>query len=50
MKIKLYYFGLVSGLSNFSAIIDTITIRIILVIVETKDAATCTIFDIRMVV
>lgn len=49
MKTKLYSFGFVSGFSNFSAIIETITIKIMLVTVETRDAATCTIFDIKIV-
>ena len=35
---KLYYFGFDSGLSNFSAIILTITIKIIFVTVDNKDA------------
>lgn len=38
MKIKLYSFGFVSGFNNFSAIILTITIKSMLVMVETREA------------
>lgn len=49
MNTKLYSFGFVSGLSNFSAIIETITIRMMFVTVETRDAATWTMLDIKIV-
>lgn len=49
IKIKLYSFGFVSGFSNFSAIILTITIKIMLVIVETREAPICTMLDIKIV-
>lgn len=49
MKIKLYSFGFVYGFKSFYAIIVTITIRIMFVTVDSKDAATCTMFDIKIV-
>lgn len=49
MKIKLYSFGFVSGLSSFYAITVTITIRIMFVTVDSSDAAIWTILDISIV-
>lgn len=48
-KIKLYSLGFVFGFRSFSAMIVTITIKMMFVTVDNRDAATCTIFDIKIV-
>lgn len=46
MKIKVYYFGLESGLYRYSATSDTITIKRMLLTAETTDAPIWTMFEI----